>query len=145
MPAPHVVLGDLVIGIDHVGLAVQDLEKSINFWVTTFGGTLRSREINVEQGVEEAMIKFSDTSQIQLLGALDPESVIGKFLNNHGEGVQQLAFRVRNLEQAGQKLNNSKISLVFPAPKSGSNDSSINFIHPKYTGGVLIELVEYSS
>jgi methylmalonyl-CoA/ethylmalonyl-CoA epimerase len=145
MPAPQEVLGELVIGVDHVGLAVADLEKSLNFWVSVFGGAIHSREINTQQGVEEALILFPDGSKIQLLAALESTSTIGKFLEKHGEGVQQVALSVKNLEFAGQKLLAAGISLVYPAPQKGSNDSSINFIHPKFTGGVLIELVEYST
>ena len=88
MPAVEKVIADLVIGVDHVGFAVQNLATSIEKWEQVFGATLHSREINQDQGVEEAMLRFSDGSQIQLLAALNPESVIGKFLAKRGEGVQ---------------------------------------------------------
>ena len=84
--------------MDHVGFAVQNLATSIEKWEQVFGATLHSREINQDQGVEEAMLRFSDGSQIQLLAALNPESVIGKFLAKRGEGVQQVALQVTNLD-----------------------------------------------
>ena len=145
MPAPHEVLKDLVLGIDHVGVAVSDLDLAIANWTENFGGRLHSREINEEQAIEEAMIQFADGTQIQLLSALNSESVISKFLAKHGPGVQQVALRVQNLTQAMAALTENDIPTVYPVGKPGGGGSSINFIHPKYTGGVLIELVEYSS
>ena len=145
MPAPQEVIGDLVIGIDHVGLAVKDLDEAIDRWVNHYGAKLHSREVNQEQGVEEAMLQLSDGSQIQLLAALSEDSTIGKFLAKSGEGIQQLALKVSDLAKAMDRLNNAQIRTVYPAQKKGSNGTSINFIHPKSTGGVLIELVEYSS
>lgn len=145
MPAPHEVIKDLVLGIDHVGIAVPDLDQAISNWTENFGGHLHSREINEEQAIEEAMIRFADGTQIQLLSAINPDSVISKFLAKQGPGVQQVALRVRNLTQAMTVLSENEIPTVYPVGKTGGSGSSINFIHPKYTGGVLIELVEYSS
>ncbi len=145
MPAPQEVLRDLVVGIDHIGLAVPDLDKAIKNWTDNFGGYLHSREVNEEQAIEEAMIQFADGTQIQLLSALNPDSVISRFLAKQGPGVQQVAFRVRDLNQAMLALSANNIPTVYPVGKRGGGGSSINFIHPKYTGGVLIELVEYSS
>ncbi|MFM1818674.1 MAG: methylmalonyl-CoA epimerase [Actinomycetota bacterium] len=145
MPAPQEVIKDLVIGVDHVGLAVKDLDQAILFWQENFGAELHSREINAEQDLEEAMLEFQDGSKIQLLASTNTESTIGKFISKHGEGMQQLALRVSNLEQAMKSLADSQISSVYPTQKKGSNGTRINFIHPKYTGGVLIELVEYPS
>ncbi len=145
MPAPQEVIKDLVIGVDHVGLAVKDLDQAIIFWQENFGAKLHSREFNAEQDLEEAMLEFQDGSKIQLLASTNTESTIGKFISKHGEGMQQLALRVINLEQATKLLAETQISSVYPAQKMGSNKTRINFIHPKYTGGVLIELVEYPS
>lgn len=143
MPTPQQVIRELIIGIDHVGLAVSDLDSAIEYWTSNFGAQLHSREINKEQGVEEALIKFADESQIQLLASTDENSAIGKFLVKHGQGVQQIALRVTDLDAATAALAEKNIPMVYPAPKPGSNNSSINFIHPKYAGGVLLELVEY--
>lgn len=145
MPAAQEVIADLVIGIDHVGLAVQNLDDAIEKWQSIFGAKLTSRETNEQQGVEEALLSFPNESQIQLLAALNSESTIGIFLAKHGEGVQQVALRISDLATATERLNSAQIPTVYPTGKPGSNKSSINFIHPKYTGGVLIELVEYSA
>ncbi|MEN9741577.1 MAG: hypothetical protein RIR66_533 [Actinomycetota bacterium] len=145
MPAPQEVINDLVIGVDHVGLAVKDLDQAIMFWQENFGAKLHSREFNAEQDLEEAMLEFQDDSKIQLLASANADSIIGKFIAKHGEGMQQLALQVSNLEQAMKSLADSQISSVYPTQKRGSNGTWINFIHPKYTGGVLIELVEYPS
>jgi methylmalonyl-CoA/ethylmalonyl-CoA epimerase len=115
------------------------------FWQENFGAKLHSREFNAEQELEEAMLEFQDGSKIQLLASANADSIIGKFISKYGEGMQQLALQVSNLEQAMKSLADSQISSVYPTQKRGSNGTWINFIHPKYTGGVLIELVEYPS
>lgn len=143
MPAPQEVLAELVIGVDHVGIAVQNLDESIEKWAKLFGAKLHSREINSEQAIEEAMLIFPNQSQIQLLSSIDQSSVISKFLAQHGQGVQQVALSVTNLNLAVEKLAEVGVSAVYPAGKLGSNGTSINFIHPKFTSGVLIELVEH--
>ena len=145
MPAPQEVINDLIIGVDHVGLAVKDLDQAILFWHEKFGAKLHSRELNLDQDLEEAMMLFQDGSKIQLLASANQESTIGKFISKHGEGMQQLALRVTNVEQATRLLAEAQISSVYPTQKMGSNGTWINFIHPKFTGGVLIELVEYPS
>ena len=143
MPAPQQVISDLVIGIDHVGLAIQNLDNAIEYWQSNFGAQLHSREINQDQGVEEALLRFPNGSQIQLLSATSDNSPIGKFLAQHGQGVQQIALRVSDLLAATELLAQKNIPMVYPTPRNGSNNSTINFIHPKYAGGVLLELVEY--
>lgn len=143
MPAPQEVINDLVIGIDHVGLAVKNIDQSITHWQDNFGAKLYSREINAEQELEEAILVFKNGSKIQLLASTNPDSTIGKFIAKYGEGMQQLALHVTSVEHATELLAKTSISSVYPAQKMGSNGTSINFIHPKYTGGVLIELVEY--
>lgn len=145
MPSPQEVINDLVIGVDHIGLAVKDLDQAVLFWQEKFGAKLHSREMNADQDLEEAMMIFQDGSKIQLLASTNSESIIGKFISRHGEGMQQLALRVENLEQATKLLANAQINSVYPTQKIGSNGTWINFIHPKFTGGVLIELVEYPS
>lgn len=141
---PISVLADLVIGIDHVGLAVSDLDEAIEKWTTVFGAKLHSREINAEQGVEEAMLEFGQGSALQLLASLSPDSPIGVFLANRGEGMQQLAIRVSDIALATEKLQAAGIETLSPAARIGTGGSSINFIHPKFTGGVLLELVEFN-
>ncbi|MEX0428805.1 methylmalonyl-CoA epimerase [Nocardioides sp. DS6] len=129
--------------IDHVGVAVPDLDEAIAFYETTFGMRLAHRETNEEQGVEEAMIAVGDSdNKIQLLAPLNESSTIAKFLDRSGPGLQQLAYRVTDVEQVSAILRERGVRLLYDAPKRGTADSRINFIHPKDAGGVLVELVE---
>lgn len=129
--------------IDHVGLAVADLDAAIDFYEKTFGMKLSHRETNEEQGVEEAMIAIGDSdNKLQLLAPLNENSTIAKFLDRNGPGMQQLAYRVTDVEQVSAILKERGVRLLYDAPRRGTADSRINFIHPKDAGGVLVELVE---
>jgi len=140
-PTPAEVLGPVVTAIDHVGFAVRDLDAAIEFYGRAFGLPLVHREVNEEQGVEEAMVGIGD-SCIQLLAALRPDTAIGRFLERSGEGIQQVAFRVADVEEASDRLRDAGLRLLYDAPRRGTAGSRINFVHPKDAGGVLIELVE---
>jgi len=135
-------LGGTLLGIDHVGLAVSDLDAAITRWSQTFGLTVSHREINESQGIEEAMLDLADGSRIQLLAPLNSDSTIAKFLARSGEGVQQLAFRVTSITAAMQAVTDAGMRLIYPEARTGTAGSQINFVHPKDTGGVLVELVE---
>jgi methylmalonyl-CoA/ethylmalonyl-CoA epimerase len=135
-------LGGTLLGIDHFGLAVSDLDAAIDRWSKTFGLEVTHRETNIEQGIEEAMLDLADGSRIQLLAPLDSESTIAKFLNKHGEGIQQLAFRVTNIQDAMAAVTAAGMRLIYPESRIGTAGSAINFVHPKDTGGVLVELVQ---
>lgn len=135
-----------VTAIDHVGLAVQDLDKAIAFYQDAFGMELVHEEVNEEQGVREAMMAVGDSgSCIQLLAPLKEDSPIGKFLARNGEGIQQVAYRVDDIEKAADELRDAGVRLLYEAPKRGTAGSRVNFAHPKDCGGVLIELVEPGS
>ncbi|HEX6888578.1 MAG TPA: methylmalonyl-CoA epimerase [Candidatus Nanopelagicales bacterium] len=141
--APAAVLGPLVERIDHVGLAVADLDAAIDFYRRVFGLESVHEEVNEEQGVREAMVDIAGSgSFLQLLAPLRPDSPIGKFLARSGEGMQQLAFRVTDIDAAGERLRANGVRLLYDAPKRGTAGSRVNFIHPKDCGGVLVELVE---
>ena len=137
---------DLFICIDHVGLAVPNLDEAIAFHTEVMGWRVLHRETNEEQGVEEAMIgtgeQLSQNAQIQLLAPLNENSTIAKFLDRNGPGMQQLAYRVTDLDKVSATLRDRGVRLLFPEARRGTNDSRINFCHPKDTGGVLLELVE---
>ncbi|HRL48412.1 MAG TPA: methylmalonyl-CoA epimerase [Propioniciclava sp.] len=137
---------DLFVCIDHVGLAVPNLDEAIEFHTNVLGWRLLHRESNEEQGVEEAMIgtgdQLSQNAQIQLLAPLNENSTIAKFLDRNGPGMQQLAYRVTDLDKVSATLRDRGVRLLFPEARRGTNDSRINFCHPKDTGGVLLELVE---
>ncbi|TWP36525.1 methylmalonyl-CoA epimerase [Leekyejoonella antrihumi] len=132
--------------IDHVGVAVRDLDEAIAFYRDTFGMTLTHEEVNDDQGVREAMMSVGDAAaphaHVQLLAPLTPESSIAKFLDRSGPGVQQVAYRVRSVEEVSAALRARGLRLLYDAPRRGTADSRINFVHPKDAGGVLIELVE---
>ncbi|MGI8537465.1 MAG: methylmalonyl-CoA epimerase [Mycobacteriales bacterium] len=132
-----------VLGIDHVGIAVADLDAAIELYETAFGMRCVHREVNTEQGVREAMMAVGDSgSFVQLLAPLSPDSTIGRFLDRSGPGIQQLAYRVDSIEAVSAHLRSQGMRLLYDEPRSGTAGSRVNFVHPKSTGGVLIELVE---
>jgi len=134
---------DLFTAIDHVGVAVPDLDVAIAFYRDTYGMTVLHEEVNEEQGIREAMMGVGTSgSCIQLLAPLTPQSTIAKFLDRSGPGVQQMAYRVADLDAVSATLRERGLRLLFEAPKRGTADSRINFIHPKDAGGILVELVE---
>jgi methylmalonyl-CoA/ethylmalonyl-CoA epimerase len=133
----------LFVCIDHVGIAVRDLDEAIAFYADAFGMTVRHEETNEEQGVREAMVGVGDTEQcIQLLAPLDETSTIAKFLDRSGPGLQQLAYRVTDVEQVSAVLRERGLRLLYDEPRRGTSDSRVNFVHPKDAGGVLVELVQ---
>ena len=137
------VPADLIGGIDHVGIAVADLDEAIAFYAGTFGLRCVHEEVNEEQGVREAMLAVGDGStQLQLLAPLTPDSAIAKFLDRSGPGLQQLAYRVRDVDRASTVLRERGLRLLYDSPRRGTAGSRINFVHPKDAGGVLVELVE---
>lgn len=129
--------------IDHVGIAVADLDAAIAFYRDTYGMQLLHEETNQVQGVREAMMAVgSSGSCIQLLAPLSPDSPIGKFLARSGPGIQQMAYRVEDIDAVCATLRERGVRLLYDVPKRGTSDSRVNFIHPKDAGGVLVELVE---
>ena len=134
---------DLFTAIDHVGVAVPDLDEAIAFYTTTYGMRMLHEETNEEQGVREAMMGVGDSgSCIQLLAPLSPESTIAKFLDRSGPGIQQLAYRVDDLDAVSATLRERGMRLLYDAPRRGTSGSRVNFIHPKDARGILVELVE---
>ncbi len=138
-------LADLVTAIDHVGIAVPDLDAAIAFHRETFGLEVAHEEVNEEQGVREAMLRApGDTTgaAVQLLAPSRPDSTIAKFLDRSGPGLQQLALRVTDVDAACDALRAKGLRVLFEKPKRGTADSRVNFVHPKDAGGVLVELVQ---
>jgi len=135
--------GELFTAIDHVGVAVADLEEAIAFYERTYGMTLVHVETNEEQGVREAMLAVGNSgSRIQLLAPLTAESTIARFLDRSGPGIQQLAYRVTDVDAVCATLRERGLRLLYPEPRRGTSGSRVNFIHPKDAGGVLVEIVE---
>ncbi|GEE02157.1 methylmalonyl-CoA epimerase [Gordonia spumicola] len=137
-------VSDLVVGIDHVGIAVADLDASAKWYLDNFGFENLHEEINEEQGVREAMVgpRGGTGALIQLLAPLNEQSTIAKFIDRNGPGLQQMAVRVTDLDAVAARLTAAGVRLLYPQPKRGTADSRINFVHPKDAGGVLLELVE---
>ena len=132
-----------VLAIDHVGIAVADLDAAIAMYETSFGMRCVHTEVNEEQGVREAMLAVGDSgSYLQLLAPLSPDSTIGKFLDTHGPGMQQMAYRVSDLDAVSEHLRAQGMRLLYDEPRTGTAGSRVNFVHPKSAGGVLVELVE---
>nr|WP_296773439.1 methylmalonyl-CoA epimerase [Rhodococcus sp. (in: high G+C Gram-positive bacteria)] len=143
MNAPLDLPSHLFTAIDHVGIAVPDLDEAIAFYRDVFGMQLAHEETNDEYGVREAMVSVAETgSSIQLLAPTNDESPIAKFISRKGQGLQQLAFRVTDIEAASEILRRRGMTLLYDAPRRGTAGSRINFVSPRDAGGVLVELVE---
>jgi methylmalonyl-CoA/ethylmalonyl-CoA epimerase len=136
-------LAEYLIQLDHVGIAVADLDQALEFYQSELGMLPIHREENLEQQVVEVMLQpAGGGTLIQILAPLSPESEIAKFLNKSGPGVQQIAYRVSDIDAACTAAKESGIRVIYPIAKKGTNNSLINFLHPKDCGGVLIELVQ---
>lgn len=144
--ARRVLATALVTALDHVGIAVADLDVAIAWYHDHLGMIVLHEEVNDDQGIREAMLSVRGapigSPQVQLMAPIDQSSAIAKFLDKRGPGMQQLAYRVSDLEVLTERLCEQGIRLVYEAPRRGTANSRINFIHPKDAGGVLIELVE---
>ena len=133
------------IRLDHIGIAVNDLDSGSTFW-KLLGLSQGDDERNDEQGVE---IRFfapehgSDATRIELLAPTGEDTPIGRFLAKKGPGIQQIAFRVDNLDTMLLKLKAEGVQLIDETPTEGAHGSRIAFVHPSSTGGVLVELLEY--
>jgi methylmalonyl-CoA/ethylmalonyl-CoA epimerase len=144
----------LLTRIDHIGIAVHDLDAAIGFYEATFGLTVAGRETNEAQGVREAMMLVGATddvgvlaavggaSYVQLLEPLSPDTPVGRFLAARGEGVHHIGYGVVEVAAALEQLRAQGIRLVDERPRHGSLGASIAFLHPKSVGGALTELVQ---
>jgi methylmalonyl-CoA/ethylmalonyl-CoA epimerase len=143
-PLTSVVPAPVVTAVDHVGIAVPDLDAALAWYAETLGLVATHVETNEEQGVREAMLSApGDTgAAVQLLAPLRPDSPIGRFIDRNGPGIQQVAYRVADIDAACAALREKGLRLLYDAPRRGTADSRINFVHPKDAGGVLVELVQ---
>lgn len=132
--------------IDHVGLAVRDLEASVALYESAFGLAVVARETHPEQGVHEAMLVVADGprggSYVQLLQPTGPDTPVGRFLQRHGEGVHHVGYGVADVAAALDTLAGRGMRLVDSRPRHGSMGAAIAFVHPRSVGGVLTELVQ---
>jgi methylmalonyl-CoA/ethylmalonyl-CoA epimerase len=141
-----VLASALVTAVDHIGVAVADLDAAITWYHDHLGMIVLHEEINEDQGIREVMLAVRGapvgSAQLQLMAPINDSSPIAKFLDKRGPGLQQLAYRVSDIDQLTARLAAQGVKLLYDAPRRGTENSRINFIHPKDAGGVLIELVE---
>lgn len=127
--------------IDHIGVAVKSIDDALNFWENTLGIKCHGIEEVAEQKVKTAFLPVDDT-EFELLEGTSEDSPITKFIEKKGEGLQHIAIRVDNIEVALQELKDKGVRLIDETPRYGAGGAKIAFIHPKATGGVLLELCQ---
>lgn len=127
--------------IDHIGIAVKDMAQAKRFYEEILGLKLHGIEEVAEQKVKVAFFPITD-SEIELLESTQPDGPVAKFIESRGEGIQHIAFRVENLEEALAELKAKGVRLIDEKPRKGAGGARIAFIHPKETNGVLVELCE---
>jgi methylmalonyl-CoA epimerase len=127
--------------IDHVGVAVEDLEASISLYEGTLGMPLVHREVVTEQGVEAVLLDVGD-GHVELLSPLGEDTPVGKFLARKGPGLHHVAYAVADIEATLEELAGAGIELIDESPRTGIRGSRVAFLHPRSTGGVLTEIVE---
>ena len=133
----------MVVKVDHIGIAVSDLAESLKMYTDIPGMTLHGTETVEEQKVKTAFLPLGDT-EIELLESTAPDGPIGKFIETRGQGIQHIAFRVDDIEAALAELKAKGVRLIDEKPRYGAGGAKIAFLHPKATGGVLIELCQKS-
>jgi methylmalonyl-CoA/ethylmalonyl-CoA epimerase len=131
----------MLSAIDHVGIAVEDLEAAITLYRDNLGMPLVHRETVTEQGVDAVLLDVGD-GHIELLAPLSPETPVGKFLARKGAGLHHVAYRVADVEQTLQALAGAGMRLIDEQPRTGIRGSRVAFVHPASTGGVLTEIVQ---
>ncbi len=130
-----------ILKIDHIGVAVNSIEDSTNFWKEILGLSFEGSETVEEQKVTTAFFPVGD-SEIELLESTMPDGPVAKYIEKKGEGMQHVAFRVENIEEALTELKEKGIKLIDQKPRIGAGGAKIAFLHPKSTNGVLVELCE---
>ena len=142
MSRPSASIG--ILRMDHVGVAVADLDEAISFYTDVLGMRCTHVEVNEEQGVREAMMQVGEPGggTVQLLAPLRADSTIAKFLDKRGPGIQQVAYTVRDVQETSAALRAKGVRLLYDEPRRGTAGSLVNFVHPKDAGGVLVELVQ---
>ncbi|HVA53568.1 MAG TPA: methylmalonyl-CoA epimerase [Acidimicrobiales bacterium] len=134
-------MDSLLIEIDHVAIAVRDLEAAIAWYAEVFGATVEHRETVESDGVEEALVRVAD-SYVQLLTPTRDDSPVAKYLEKKGEGLHHVAYRVANCAEALEAVKAAGYQVIDQAPRPGSRATTVAFIHPKASFGTLIELVQ---
>ena len=132
-----------ILKIDHLGVAVNSISEGKNFWTDILGLEFEGTETVEEQKVTTAFFPVGE-SEVELLESTSPDGPIAKYLEKKGAGLQHIALRVENLESALQELKDKDVKLIDEKPRHGAGGAKIAFLHPKATGGILVELCERS-
>ncbi len=130
-----------LLKIDHLGIAVSSIDAKKNFWTDVLGLTLEGTETIQEQKVTTAFLPVGE-SEVELLESTSEDGPVAKYIEKRGEGIQHVAFRVENIEEALAELKAKGIALIDQTPRIGAGGAKIAFLHPKATSGVLVELCE---
>lgn len=131
----------MLSAIDHIGVAVEDLDAAISLYAGQLGMSVVHRETVSEQGVEAVLLDVGD-SHVELLKPLGPETAVGKYLARRGPGLHHVAYRVPDVAEALTELSKAGMRLIDEQPRTGIRNSRVAFIHPASTGGVLTEIVQ---
>ncbi len=127
--------------LDHIGIAVKSIEQAGKFYTDIMGLKIEDIETVEEQKVNVAFLPITD-SEVELLESTEPDGPVAKFIDSKGEGVQHIAYRVENIEEALEELKEKGVRLIDQKPRKGAGGAMIAFIHPKETNGVLVELCQ---
>jgi methylmalonyl-CoA epimerase len=127
--------------IDHIGVAVQEIEPALEIYRGSFDLELAHREVVEEQGVEAVLMDVGE-NHVELLAPLGPETPVGRFLSRHGPGLHHVAYQVRDIDATLAALKKAGLALIDERPRTGIRGSRVAFVHPRATGGVLTEIVE---
>lgn len=130
-----------ILKIDHLGIAVNSIDEGKNFWSNVLGLSFEGAETVAEQKVTTAFFPVGE-SEVELLESTSPDGPVAKYIEKKGQGIQHIAFQVENIEAALQELKDKGIQLIDQTPRRGAGGAKIAFLHPKATGGVLVELCE---
>ncbi|MDK2824679.1 MAG: methylmalonyl-CoA/ethylmalonyl-CoA epimerase [Clostridia bacterium] len=130
-----------VLKVDHIGIAVKNLDESLKFYTEVLGLKCEGTEVVEEQKVRVAFLPCGD-SELELLESTSPDGPIARFIEKNGEGIQHIALRVENIERALEYLKEQGVRLIDEKPRYGAGGAKIAFLHPKTTKGVLLELSE---
>ncbi|MEM2119310.1 MAG: methylmalonyl-CoA epimerase [Candidatus Bathyarchaeia archaeon] len=132
----------MFVGVEHVGVAVKNLDEAINVYRDILGFELKGVHVLAERKVKVAFFSTGGQTSIELVEPLSNDSPVAKALETRGEGIHHIAIEVENIEKALEKLKQKNVTLVDETPKMGAEGKRIAFVHPKSTKGVLMELVE---
>jgi methylmalonyl-CoA/ethylmalonyl-CoA epimerase len=127
--------------IDHIGVAVEDLDEAVSLYSRQLGMSEQHRETVEQQGVEAVLLEVGD-GHVELLSPLGPETAVGKFLEKRGPGLHHVAYRTDDIDAALRSVREAGLGLIDEEPRTGIRGSRVAFLHPKATGGVLTEIVE---